>query len=493
MKKTYKSFAALMTLSLLMTGPAVLADETGSADAGSFNNSSSGPLITYNFNGGQDTLTLGTADYFRPGRSGSVVLYDPYNVSCGNGSVFLGWKKESEYDNPAAKLYVDKIKHNNYIYDIKDNETVSFKALWGKKVSVPVYAGEGFAFMDAEGNKCEKIDLDCVTNSPYGVDFTSSLPGQAIYSNSQYEGKSEYWLLNPYMDFSRRYILDGFVSSLTGQTYSLNDSYFPAEGDSLEAVWVKACRIYINYNGGENIRLNMAQEHTADVVKEDKTYYTYFNNPSRKNTLESRDDKYIVKPGYRFTGWKNSYDGKIYSQNDTFVPNRNTIFTAIWEKCDGDEDRGPYSALRTVRYEANGGSFRDESSGRLLSAEDHRYRAYFWNLRCRADGYTEYDTEDYVFNKTIKVGFFNGDTTNASDYVMRHPYDRLRFATSAEYDNYINDVLTSNCPFLVYRSGYKFMGWDLKGDNSEHLYQNGETFDPHGKDVTFVAQWEKVD
>lgn len=493
MKKPRKRFAAaVMIISLLLTGHAVLAagitpTETDLADC------SSGPLIIYDYNGGVDSRNGATSDQFKPAQYGDVLLSDPYYVSCGEDSVFLGWKRESEFYNPGAKLYVDKIKHDNYFYDLGPTETVTFKALWGQKFKVPVYAGENFAFRDAEGNRQEQIEFECLTDNPYGLEFTSALPGQATYSTSLYEGKSEYWLCNPYMDYSRNYILDGFVSNLTGKKFNLNDSYYAVEGDSLTAVWVKSCRIYINFNGGENIRSNISHETTADVVKEGKYYYAYYNNPSRRNTLESRSDRYIVKPGCNFVGWKNSYDGRIYIQGETFIPNGNTIFNAVWEWCDGPEDHGPYTALRTVRYDANGGRFRDASEGRLLSADDHRYRAFFWNLRCRADGYSETDNEPYIFKKKIKVGFFTGDTTNAYDYISRHPYDRLRFATSNEYDNYINKILTCDIPFLVHRSGYRFVGWYLKGDSGNRLYQQGELYDPMGKDVTFVAQWEKVD
>lgn len=486
MKKARRIFAVLMALTFLLTGAA---SPVGETDVSS---NDPNTLITYDYNGGKDRATNESSSFYRPGKTGNILLSDPYNVSCGENSVFLGWKKETEFDDPAATLYVDKIMHRNFFYNIKENETVAFKALWGSKTTIPVYPGEGFAFSDKDGSKSEKIDIDCIINNPYGVEFTSVLPGQALYSRSLYEGKSEYWLCNPYMDYSRKYILDGFVSRLTGKTYSLNDSYIPAEGDSLEAVWVRACRIYINYNGGENIRTNIAQEHTADVVKQDRYYYTYYNNPSRRNTIESRDDRYIVKPGYKFAGWKNSFDGRIYRQGEVFIPTANTIFNAIWEKCDGEEDRGPYSALRTVRYEPGGGYFRDDSSGRLLSADDDYYRAFFWNLRCRSDGYSESDSEAYIFNKPIKVGFFVGDTVNAFDYVNRHPYDRLRFASSAEYEEHLNSVLTCDSPFLVFRKGYRFLGWSLKDDPSGRIYKPGELYDPKGQDVTFVAQWEKT-
>ena len=452
--------------------------------------------VNYDLNGGKDKTTGAgsyTKEYKKDG-NGVDLLY-PMNIENGD-LVFLGWKNADYFDKSYAVLYCESGVYSSFTYRnghcgyVKDGTT--FKALWGKKIKLTFKSGSEHKFksLEVQDEYVDTLEVGWFKELPYEFRFSIMTPySSLIYNGDSYMTDSEFWQTNNYYSSDdKAYALTAFKSTKTGKVYDLTDYDFDPSGEeTFEAVWTKTVAIDEDYNGGEFLLYGNRKEPATDYVPAGRNYYVYYNNPKIHFDFVARDDIEIIKPGYKLTGWKSSADGKVYKQNDKYVPTKDTLFTAVWEKCGEGEDEGAkLYGLTTVRYDANGGEFTDGFKGRLLSNEEKSMRAFYGNLMI-----SEYKKATDTLNTPAKdvkypVGYFVGD----SKLFYEH-YDEEKYKSPEDYKAKVTDKLPMKEAFEVRKDGFVLEGWTLKGDTSGKVYKNGDIFELPDQDVTFVAKWKE--
>ena len=448
--------------------------------------------VNYDLNGGKDKTTGETSYSKEYPKSYSIDLYYPENIENGD-LVFLGWKRAELFNYSSAKIYCESGVYGSFTYKnshyngISDGQT--FKALWGKKITLTLKSGKEHKFKDLEGNYVDTLEIGWFNELPY--DFRFSL--MTMYSPMIYNGDNMpedlLWMTNNYYSSEDKdYCLTAFKSTKTGEVYDLIDYEFDPTGDeTFEAVWTKTVKIDEDYNGGEFLLYGARKQAQTDIVPAGRKYYVFYNSPYINFDFTGRDDKEIIKPGYKLAGWKSSADGKIYKQNDAFTPEKDTLFTAVWEKCDeGKDEAAKAYGLTTVRYDANGGEFKDSFNARLLSDEDKSMRAFYGNMMI-----SEYKTEKDTLVSVVKdvklpVGYFVGDSN-----LFYEPYDDEKYASKEEYKAKVLDKLPMREVFKVEKDGFVLEGWTVKGDDSGKVYKVGDIIDLPETDITFEAKWKE--
>ena len=452
--------------------------------------------VNYDLNGGKDKTTGAgsyTKEYKKDG-NGVDLLY-PMNIENGD-LVFLGWKNADYFDKSYAALYCESGVYSSFTYRnghcgyVKDGTT--FKALWGKKIKLTFKSGSEHKFksLEVQDEYVDTLEVDWFKELPYRFRFSIMTPySSLIYNGDSFMTDSEFWKTNNYYSSDdKAYALTAFKSTKTGKVYQLTDYDFDPTGDeTFEAVWTKTVAIDEDYNGGEFLLYGNPRETTTDYVPAGREYYVYYNNPKIHFDFVARDDIEIIKPGYKLTGWKSSADGKVYKQNDKYVPTKDTLFTAVWEKCAEGEDEGAkLYGLTTVRYDADGGEFTDSFNARLLSDEDKSMRAFYGNLMV-----SEYRTESSTNNMPVKdvklpVGYFIGDSK-----LFYERYDDTKYSSQEDYKAKVTDKLAIKDTFKVEKNGFILEGWTVKGDDSGKVYKTGDIVDLPETDITFVAKWKE--
>ena len=319
---------------------------------------------------------------------------------------------------------------------------------------------DNYSDNDIEGNKIRlnngSVQVQAYESKELGVGEINSIHNDILYS----EG------------------LDYFVcgwklkGDSSGKVYKYGESFKVTSNATFEAVWGKNLSIAYRLNGGEmvygtNNRYDTdflsesAIEGTDYKIYEYVPYNRYFHD--MVGDSDSHRYGYPVRPGYRFTGWIDKTDQKLYNPGDIITIKNSMVLEAVWERSD-ERDYNAYIVMDNrplIVYNANGGSFEDKTEGRLFENSSDDLRAFY----------------NYKDDIELKVGYFEGYSTDS--------YDNTDYKDD-------NGYKMSSSLILKDRPGYKFIGW--KPEGSDRIYQQGDTFnipnlDGYVMDCIFTAQW----
>ncbi|MBO4408310.1 MAG: leucine-rich repeat domain-containing protein [Clostridiales bacterium] len=388
----------------------------------------------------------------------------PYTSIEKDGYGIIGWREKGSTDKTLYPIELG--------YEVKKD--VTLEAVWGKEIHF---------YFDSMGKP-----YTYPAKAPsYGYEGSGDFSKASIVTLAGLATPvsiSYYYPENADKEWAYGWTIEGDKS---GKIYYYDDKYTADSDVTFQALWGAQTTITYDGNGGIGARsvftdLSMpgSRKITNQCVGAKTLINWYSSDIAPKGYLE--DD--LIKPGYRFAGWKikGSDDSKLYKAGDAYIVRKDMVLEAQWEKDDKVSYADKYE-IATIRYDANGGKFTDKD---LLDApysdEEDSWRAFF-----ESGMLLKFSKKD----PKIKAGYV--DTL----------YTKAQAEASADGTT---DSLSVCKPFVIEREGYEFEGWTIKGDKSGKVYKTGDLADLDftertdslgGKeivlhDMTFVAQWKEV-
>ena len=299
----------------------------------------------------------------------------------------------------------------------------------------------------------------------------------------------------------------------TDYTYALDE--YPGDTLTLQAVWEEAHTVNFDYNGGvytdASGETSTSEEHICASSWSCVSY--------RRYSLPERE-------GYVFNGWEDADTGEHYEVDEFIATDHDRQLKAVWAKeitityDPGDQSFSSYQDWiqerigedGKIRITAGAGMTVNDTSASWwwLHTPDEVYYATGWFLVGDESGKRYEHGEDFIaadedmtfvadWKKLIKVTYdYNGggQTWGGTGFPYRYEgeFEDNDAAEDTQYVIYQTDEGAARNLFYggdLYKEGCIFLGWQIKGDVDDRLYQCDETVRLK-EDTTFVAVWGKT-
>jgi len=451
MKKLKNIFSVLIIILGIIVQPTVSVVQAADvSDDDSVN-------VTYDANGGENVGGIPMTDVVTKGRTYSIrsvgSASDQINIQpASNNQVFAGWNTQRDGQGTSYEP-------GNTITNIQAN--VTLYAQWKSKVSMT------FDLNGAKGN---------ATPSPI-----SELPGTEITIPAipdNLTANKERYKVGPLWNLKA----DGSGDTLSpGSKYTLNED-------------TKLYAMILPEDPESNALLSFDLN---SGTSEDNVFTTGIKaDDDYKVTLP---DSTPTREDYKFAGWK--IDGVVVQPGDTVTVNYKTTAIAQWT----------YDPTTTIKFESEG-----TVSG--LPDSVTKKTAEFSGKYSVPDTFPERSSENgtqYIFNyyqdtkgnkvypgQTIAI-----DNNKANNITLKAIWTEKKdnqiivtFNGNANSSGYAPATLSVDSGSSINlpgqeslkKDGFVFLGWTIKDDTSETIYETGTKFTPQ-KDVTeFIANWLNV-
>lgn len=310
------------------------------------------------------------------------------------------------------------------------------------------------------------------------------------------------------------YSFAGWESSRNGTIYQAGANYTPdynGGSTTMTAKWTANTHtVSYNLNGG-----------SGTFNSTNANYDSSFKIPSTKPSKKKSVYAGWVQDGYRFAGWKNSVDGKVYQPGDSITIKGNTTLTAQWvEQVAYLYELVQYTpnikssaygfatandiinlvAGKPYMMETSGGvNQQARNDGKFLSV--YLYLSdWSWSTSTKYDGDFGYPGTHFT---PTKSGAFSlngylyptgGSRLGVANWYRTTIYQHLEMPTETTYGTTIWNMVDKNGTITLpnpngTRTGYTFTGWLNDADNK--VYQPGAKVSVTSDKTRFSAQWSK--
>ncbi|MCL2323703.1 MAG: InlB B-repeat-containing protein, partial [Oscillospiraceae bacterium] len=195
----------------------------------------------------------------------------------------------------------------------------------------------------------------------------------------------------------------------------------------------------------------------------------------------------LTYPGYKFAGWKNNVDGKIYLNPSTFaMPANDVTLIAQWT---------PISKY-TLTYDYNNGidkpsvaGLYNEGDSITVTSSIPVYPGYeFAGWKNNVDGNIYWNPGGFAMPASVVT--LIAQWTPISKYTLTYDYNNGidKPSVAGLYNEGDSITVTASIPTYP---GYKFAGWKNNVDGK--IYLNPSTFTMPAANVTLIAQWTPID
>ena len=380
-----------------------------------------------------------------------------------------------------AKIFPNSVRNNDYFYQFRCDFVIK-RNNWSWSEN-----NDGFNVVDGGFVRNTYRDTDegnteiTVALSEDGV-LTYTFGYQATWLGEVREG-----------DYSHRRIFTDTVKM---------DSAVVIFGYDHASTQPSGSRVHLTYPDSDAVLV------TLDTVCDDSDWSTVYGGPIRRYAVTGNtftiNDYNPDRTGYAFLGWQVGGTGEYYVKDGVVSIGRDSItLRAAWRQTvtfsinKNGAERNPSVKSPAYRF--------DEETGKYIIGEATNGLPVFNEFTITKSGY-RYDGWDVLVNgEPIEVvGPFSVDPGANISYTIRWAktyyvsyqygscdgknYDGTTPKPETTYKAAGDDVVIT---YAIVWNGYIFLGWS--DDGGVTLYQPDEIYTMPAHNVTFTAQWRKIE